>query len=261
MARIVLLGSGQSGSTLLGMGLALSPEVSMLGEISELGRVDPTQHACTCGALFGACPLWGRMFEEGLAAVPYGPHVLARATARALEVDHTRHVVDSCKGELGLEVEHALGLDDTHLLYLVRHPCGYVYSQLHNGYELEYALDAWIDEQTRLLRKLADWDRPWSLVRYEELARDPGAELGRLGHVLSIAGPFGERGQSWDFEQASWSAGQHVLSGAAWRLHALPPSVQEDVRWRHALARKAVQTVVTACRPLLERFGYDAQNC
>lgn len=258
MARVLLLGSGQSGSTLVGMALAASPVLSMLGEIAELSRVDPEQHVCTCGAPFGDCAIWGRMFAEGMHQRPYDAQVLQRALAVAAEVEGTPHVLDSCKSSAALSAQQTLGLDDTRLLYLVRHPCGYVYSQLHNGLELNYALDAWIDEQTRLLQMLTDWGRPWQLIRYEDFARDPAGELTQIVRFLSLPLPGDVPPQPWDFSRTPWGARQHVLSGASWRLEGRPVQVQEDVRWRHALMSSAVREITAACRPLLERLGYPA---
>src|SRR5690349_24271539 len=63
--RLLVLGSGYSGTTLLSMGLATSPEVLAAGEVPMYARADPEREPCTCGATFAACPLWSAVFAPG----------------------------------------------------------------------------------------------------------------------------------------------------------------------------------------------------
>jgi hypothetical protein len=259
MQRILLLGSGASGSTLLEMALALSPEITALGEISEFARVSPEQHACTCGVPFADCPLWGALLAEAARDGSSGAAFLARAVARASELEGTPWCVSSVKNEQALDNERSVGLDGTRAIYLVRHPCGYVYSWVISGLELEPVLAAWIHEQQRALAFLEEAGAsgiPTCMVRYEELARDPGATLARVGALVGVSGPFGERGAPWDWARAPWGRRQHVLCGAPWRLSGKPETIREDERWRLALRPSAQTQILRACRPLLRRLGY-----
>ncbi|HEX4341225.1 MAG TPA: hypothetical protein VH062_35190 [Polyangiaceae bacterium] len=259
MQRILLLGSGGSGSTLLEMTLALSPEITALGEISEFARVLPAQHACTCGVLFADCPLWGSLLAEAARDGIAGPAFLARAVTRASELEGTPWCISSVKNEEALASERSVGLDGTRAVYLVRHPCGYVYSWVISGYELDAALATWIAEQERMLAFLEELDAksiPACTVRYEELAKDPGATLAHIGAVIGVAGPFGEREAPWDWARAPWGRRQHVLCGAPWRLSGKPEAIREDERWRLALRPSAQAEILRACRPLLRRLGY-----
>ena len=263
MQRILLLGSGASGSTLLEMALALSPEVTALGEVSEFARVSPHQHACTCGVLFADCPLWGPLLADAARDGCSGSTFLARAIARASELEGTRFCVSSVKNERALADERSLGLDGTRAIYLVRHPCAYVYSWIISGFELEHVLCAWVREQERTLAFLEEAEAagvPTSTVRYEDLARDPGSALARLGAFIGVAGPFGEREVPWDWSRAPWGRRQHVLCGAPWRLSGKPDVIREDERWRLALRPSAQAEVLRACRPLLQKLGYADES-
>jgi hypothetical protein len=253
----MLLGSGASGSTLLEMTLALSPEITALGEVSEFARVLPHQHACTCGVIFGECPLWGPLLADAARDNCSGATFLERAIARVSEIERTPRCVVSVKNERALDNERALGLAETRAIYLVRHPCGYVYSWVISGLELEQVLGAWVHEQERTLAFLAEAGVPSSIVRYEELARDPGGTLARLGEFLGVPGPFGERGAAWDWARAPWGRRQHVLCGAPWRLSGRPEAIREDERWKLALRPSAQEEILRACRPLMRKLGYS----
>lgn len=241
------------------MGLALSPEVTALGEVSEFTRVKPHQHACTCGVVFAECRLWGELLQRAAAGALSTADFLRRAVERATELDSTRWCVDSVKNETGLAAECELGLGGSRLVYLVRHPCGYVYSQINCGFDFDYALDAWVYEQESALSFLARQEVASLTVRYEQLARNPARTLGEVADFVGVAGPFGERGTDWDWERARWGVRQHILCGAAWRLSGRP-SVREDVRYKLALHPRARTKVLEICRPLLEKLGYDAEN-
>ena len=261
-SRILLLGSGGSGSTLLEMTLALSPDVTALGEISEFLRVVPGQHACTCGVLFADCPLWGPLLMEAARDGWTGSTFLSRSIARASELEYTPWCVSSVKNDQALADERSIGLEGTRAIYLVRHPCGYVYSWVISGFELEHALAAWIREQERTLVFLEELEAlsvPATTVRYEDFVADPGATLARLGAFLGVAGPFGERDAPWDWARAPWGQRQHVLCGAPWRLSGKPDAIREDERWRLALRPSAQAQVLRACRPLLQKLGYPAE--
>jgi hypothetical protein len=258
--RILLLGSGGTGSTLLEMSLALSPEITALGEVSEFARVEPDKHVCTCGAPFSGCPLWGGLLAEAGPAGWSGTTFLARAIDRAWEIEKTPWCIDSVKNDPALANERQLGLAGTRAIYLVRHPCGYVYSWLSSGFDFDRVIGAWVHEQEQTLAFLdeaATHGVPSVTVRYEELVEDPGRTLGRLGEFLGVTGPFGERSAAWDWEKAPWGRRQHVLCGAPWRLSGRPEAIREDVRWKLALQPSAQAEILRACRPLMRRLGYS----
>lgn len=263
MQRILLLGSGASGSTLLEMTLALSPGITALGEVSEFARVLPAQHACTCGVLFADCPLWGPLLADAARDGASGSTFLGRAIAHASRLEGTPWCVSSVKNEEALASERSLGLDGTRAIYLVRHPCGYVYSWLISGLEFDQVLEAWVREQERTLTFLDEARArgiPTSTVRYEDFVRAPGATLARLGAFVGVPGPFGERVEPWDWSRAPWGRRQHVLCGAPWRLSGKPDEIREDERWRLALRASAQAEVLRACRPLLRKLGYADES-
>ena len=256
MPRVVLVGSGGSGSTLLGMSLALSPQVTNLGEVAEFTRVVPARHACTCGTMFDECPLWGEVLGSAITKGWSTARLLRTVAERAEMIEKTRWCVDSVKSRSGWSAETELGLEEGCIIHLVRHPCGYVYTQLLRGVTFPDAIGAWIEDQDRSLRLEQEVDAPARMLRYEDLANDPGAVLGQLGEFIGVTGPFDECSSAWDWDHADWQSGQHCLVGAEWRLGGKPERVAEDVRWQHALRPEYQRQITDACGSLLDVFGY-----
>jgi hypothetical protein len=207
--------------------------------------------------------LWGPLLAEATRDGWSGSKFLAHAIASASALEGTPWCISSVKNENALANERSVGLDGVRVIYLVRHPCGYAYSWVISGLELEPVRDAWIHEQERTLAFLEEAETtgiPTATVRYEDFAHDPGTTLARLGAFVGVVGPFGERGAPWDWARASWGRRQHVLCGAPWRLSGKPDSIHEDERWRLALRPSAQAEILRACRPLLRRLGYSEET-
>ena len=232
MPRVVLVGSGGSGSTLLGMSLALSPQVTNLGEVAEFTRA---ASAATCGTMFDECPLWGEVLGSAITKGWSTARLLRTVAERAEMIEKTRWCVDSVKSRSGWSAETELGLEEGCIIHLVRHPCGYVYTQLLRGVTFPDAIGAWIEDQDRSLRLEQEVDAPARMLRYEDLANDPGAGARSAGRV---------HWRDWALRRVLVSVGlgprrlakRPALSrGRRMALRGKPERVAEDVRWQHAL--------------------------
>jgi hypothetical protein len=92
-------GLGRSGSTLLELLLAQSPDVCAVGEVVHLWeRALGADERCGCGERFTACPFWRQVGERAFG----GWSAVDRDDVLALKdrVDRTRHIPRLAKGSL-----------------------------------------------------------------------------------------------------------------------------------------------------------------
>jgi hypothetical protein len=90
------------------------------------------------------------------------------------------------------------------------------------------------------------------LVRYEDLATDPGAVIG------SIAALVGEPGAGLDLGEGSTATltGNHTVWGNSFRFKKGPTKIRLDEEWKAAMpsSQRLLATAVAA--PMLRRYGY-----
>ncbi|GAA4579081.1 sulfotransferase [Micromonospora coerulea] len=98
--RVLFVGGlGRSGSTLLELLLAQSPDVCAVGEVVHLWeRALGADERCGCGERFTACPFWQQVGERAFG----GWSAVDRDDVLALKdrVDRTRHIPRLAKGSL-----------------------------------------------------------------------------------------------------------------------------------------------------------------
>jgi hypothetical protein len=89
----------------------------------------------------------------------------------------------------------------------------------------------------------------YSFLRYEDLVRDPSAEIGRVLPPIASAIPHvlaGERSGKT----------HHTVSGNPLRLQSERIVLREDDEWRERMNRKDRGIVTALTFPLLVRYGY-----
>lgn len=100
MPRVLFVGGlGRSGSTLLELLLAQSPDVCAVGEVVHLWeRALGADERCGCGERFTVCPFWRQVGERAFG----GWSTVDRDEVLALKdrVDRTRHIPRLAKGSL-----------------------------------------------------------------------------------------------------------------------------------------------------------------
>ncbi|MFC4149372.1 sulfotransferase family protein [Micromonospora mangrovi] len=103
LPRVLFVGGlGRSGSTLLELLLAQSPDVCAVGEVVHLWeRALGADERCGCGERFTACPFWQQVGERAFG----GWSQVDRDETLALKdrVDRTRHIPRLAKGSLGAD--------------------------------------------------------------------------------------------------------------------------------------------------------------
>jgi sulfotransferase family protein len=100
-ARVLFVGGlGRSGSTLLELILAQSPDVCAVGEVVHLWeRALGSDERCGCGERFTACAFWQQVGERAFGG--WSTVDTAEVLALKAEVDRTRHVLRLARGRLG----------------------------------------------------------------------------------------------------------------------------------------------------------------
>ena len=199
MVKVIFIASlSHSGSTLLDLMLNAHPEVASVGELKQLGRFarlekPNRQLRCTCGAeSLLSCKFWTRVSELTKAATgrTIGElNVEDYDEAESFDRDNAalfqaiatvsgkRYVVDSSKHvtRLSLLIENpAL---DVFPVFLLRDPKGQICSSKKTSASLLRLIGNYV-RTNREIHELVK-DRPHSVVRYEELVRNPEQVLGR----------------------------------------------------------------------------------
>jgi len=261
--RLLVLGSGYSGTTLLSMGLATSPEVLAAGEVPMCSSAHPDRDACTCGATFGACRLWSAVFEPGQsskdAPTPLSTeHAIRRLRERAVAIEpQLRWLIDSGKtAQDGLRAHLELGSHDLRAIHLVRHPAAVAHSSLFRGDTLDAAVGRWVAVQAATLAALEAAAIPSLRLRYEDLTADFAQGLQRVGTWLGVLGPFGERATPWRWQDADWSARSHIMASNPRRFAGRPQHVAAEDGFRFALGPDVVADLVRRAGALGQELGY-----
>jgi hypothetical protein len=263
MRVIYIAGTSHSGSTLLDLMLNAHPAIFAGGEVLKLNRQLQAKDArrdiyahCACGApSLWQCPFWSRVDERTRAAsgkslvdldmLDHG-NLDARRAPNAIvlkamaETSGKPFIVDSSK--LPKRLSYLMRLDDLDVypVHLIREPKGQIHSvrRKHGGlvkhifrYELIHA------QISGMLRSV-----PHSVVRYEDLVRDPKTAL------ESVLAPIG---LDFDPRQLDWAgAEKHEVAGNHMRFDTSSALVL-DTAWRDGLS--AAQKLAIDTGTLLSR--------
>jgi Sulfotransferase family len=248
MRVIYIAGTSHSGSTLLDLMLNAHPAILAGGEMLKLNRQlkvkDPrgnTYAPCACGApSLWQCPFWSRvdartratsgksladldMLDHGELDGSRAPNAIVfKAMA---DISGKPFVVDSSKLPKRLAHLRRLPDLDVYPVHIIREPKGQIHSvrRKHGGlvkhifrYELVHA---------QIRRMLAGV--PHSVIRYEDLVRDPKTAL------TSVLAPLG---LDFDPRQLAWAeADKHEVAGNHMRFDTLSTLVL-DTAWHDGLS-------------------------
>lgn len=222
---VYIAGCSYSGTTLMGFLLGSHPRVFFAGEVNQFNRpgplesLPPQRRTCTCGAPFGACPVWSRVRERasdtadlnpapGLSArnlamamralgpfrLPPAPpysgayanllHVIQEAARQ--QTPDLEWLVDSSKSLSGLVALAAEPSIDLRVVHVVRDGRGVMASYGSRGLSRSYGVGAWSIGNLSLMAYCRRRDLPVLRVDYAQVCTDPGATLARLGDFLGI---------------------------------------------------------------------------
>ena len=227
MRVIYIAGAAHSGSTLLDLMLNAHPDIVSVGEVLKLNRQlayrDPERK--TYAALFVRCAvavavqvLVGRRCRDpkGGAGSPFrsstfstsgesdprrAPNVILFKAIAA--VSGKNFIVDSSK--MPRRLNHLMQFPELEIypVHLVRDPKGQIASVMrkHGGFLKNIVRYEIVQEQIRRSLKSV----PHSVVRYEDLVRDPERTLNSILQPLGL---------SFDRRQLSWAeADKHIVAG------------------------------------------------
>ncbi len=288
---LYMLGWGRSGGTLLGQLLGELPGFVYAGEIANVWSWSDRAR-CSCGAAGPSCPFWRGVFDRALGAWPDMERVLtshsrsarlrhmpwlslglrtaqakpyaemlARVYEAVAETADAQVVVDSTRRPPEGLLLTRRGLD-VRFLHLVRDPRAVAYSWSKRIKERpEGGTLAPHSSPTSTLHWVA-WNlasevlrrrRPSTLLRYEDLAHDPGAQLRRVLRELGIAGPPGPEERDLHVPPGTRF---HALAGNPIRATDEPRPIEPDEEWRSRQPPHVRFLIGLATWPLLLRYGY-----
>jgi hypothetical protein len=290
MATVLFIaGAMRSGSTVLGVLLGNLPGFLDVGEIGWFWRHLADGRPCGCGVALPACPFWARVLDElgavdrsdaerlaGIAArldrtrgvlLARGHGARTRAHWEELvaasgrlyaavgQVGGGAVVVDGSKTAGHLRLLQAVGALDLRVAHLVRDGRAVAYAWSKRARNppvygsLQRCMWVWM-VQNALLEWMARGVRHRTLVRYEDLVRDPLPILAGILRGLDLGHPA----PLPDLEQVRPT---HGLGGSGRaRVGAGGLRLVPDEEWRGRIP--ALRRIVLGVQgyPTLRRFGY-----
>ncbi len=255
--RVVFaVGSGFSGSTLLGLALGASGDICTLGEVRDYDIFCDDNSLCTCGAVARSCRWWGQVAAELSPGwrLGLGRCSLAEMEARALRLLQAcagacqgRWMVDSSKW---VRWAQALGpkCEDVLVVHLVRDGRGVLASGLRRDEAIETVVQRWVNRNERAMAWLEGHTAPPSVrIRYEDLIASPSETIGQIRRRMGLTAPSAPI--------TIRPADQHHLSGnpmrfAQWRGFVL------DERWKQELSAAQLARFRELGAHTQERLGY-----
>ena len=268
---IYVIGSGRSGSTLLGQLLGGHPEVFYAGEVynwknNHAKSIAGETRYCSCGEALHECPFWDRVRDRmvvrlGEAHVDLkdrDPTTFARNNAElfrsTLREAQRTVLVDASKRHYRLDLLLASPEFDVTIVHLVRDARAKGFSVLKTREkaglpERAYYTKMWQWQKKNLaMRALFGRHPRYEVVRYEDLVTDPETVVRRLLRHVDLAPAEGQ------FDRSAHTF--HDFSGnLRARLRDVRP-LRLDTPYLDALsARKwTLGTALTAAG--LRAFGY-----
>ena len=185
-------------------------------------------------------------FTEPLRRGAVNKRMLFRVIA---EIAKKPLLIDSSKHYLEAVTLYRTAPADTRVLLLVRDGRAVFYSYLKRGYQRNRALEAWRNTYARgmpLLRRHVA-QRDLIEMRYEDLARNPHAELERVCAAI---------GTSFDARMLDFRAPtHHVLNGNNMRF-ASNSTIRLDDEWRRKLSAGDLRYFDSQAGELNRALGY-----
>lgn len=245
LSVIYLVGRGHSGSTLLETMLGSHPQLACLGELKWLSEKKKTkgkarQERCSCGAAdVDSCPFWQAVNRRLMTRYGVGLDELdLRTTDEAIFAEHnlalletvqalsgSNVLIDSSKSHERLSQLRVLGdRIELYPVYVVRNPCGVVYSHVRKGRGLKHWARKYRAKSKAIHASLEQG--PLLVVDYAELTAAPLATLNRVADYVGLDEKYTTVSRPRE--------GVHIIGGNAMKSSA-ELVVTPDVEWRSAL--------------------------
>lgn len=271
MTKLLYIGGyGRSGSTLLELLLAASPDVVACGEIVIAARRQNAPR-CSCGKSREDCALWGRVFTQSHPPGSWSHKNLTLALLREVQ-GRFAVLLDSSKTAWGsfrtpFVARRSLG-QDLLLLHIVRDPRGVCWSNVsgkrrRNGRRLPdiqhspvrfarhvRTLIGWW--AANLASEVFGWRYPnqYARVRYETLVQAPDKTVTHIFATFAL-------GAAPHFRTNPATDNRHQLFGSRVRFRSpSPEDIRPDTRWRTEMRWTDRWMISALSWPLRWRYGY-----
>jgi hypothetical protein len=169
--------------------------------------------------------------------------------ALVLEQHGTSVFVDGHKSwrKAALLARELIPSDDVRIIHLVRDPRGFAVSQRRHGQAKRLVESAWVwKDLHRHMRSLSTL-APYHLMRYEDLALRPEAEMQKVFAFLGLEGE--------SVVGAPKILAKHHIVGHD-MVRGFDGEIRHDGRWRVELSPKEQQVVLAAAGPFATQLGY-----
>ncbi|MBO4205314.1 sulfotransferase [Micromonospora echinofusca] len=194
--------------------------------------------------------------------------LLTRLYRAIADVSGARVVVDSTKRPSLAYILAQAPEIDLRMVHVLRDPRGVAYSwsqvvELPEGTSTKGRMNQrsarltarrWVTVNT-MISALARRGVPRVVVRYEDLVRDPRAELGRIAALTAdVTGTV----DPLDFLHGNefTQAGSHAVAGGRIRMRSGPITLSLDEKWRREYAPARQRMVAALTWPLRTRYDY-----
>ena len=239
--RVLVLILGATGSTIVGRALNVHPWVVTAGELLKVeGRVAATV-ICSCGSSLDECRYWADalplVVDDAGRVRSFAPESFDRI-ALALG---GRVLVDTSKKWCWKKARwpwSAWDRRDTGFILMVRDPRGYIATTVRNGFAVDERIRRylrWMVRQERFRRRAAGRAL---VVYYEDLCRDPTAELRRICEWIGIPP---DPSMAWPGRHA-----HHLLSANTSSYVRREEGIRLDDRWRDELDSREIDRIERA---------------
>lgn len=143
---------------------------------------------------------------------------------------------------------------DLTVIGVVRDPRAVIASRREvpwGGSSVEAQATRWLDTQRRLTEVAKQWPGRCLIVRYEDVVTDPEGARRQIGELIGREPTDVEEGPRPDTLGLGWER---------WKDRAGQDITDDRVgRWREHLTPIEATRIAAVCRPMLARFGYDAE--
>lgn len=264
-----IIGTGHSGSTLLGLLLGSHSRCFYGGEIKKItARSSPSASAKGLCRICGTdCPIWGAVGGDEQPIYP----ALAAHTGAAVVIDSAKNT-DWIRQQIELLRPTAF---QPALLYLRRDGRAVINSRIRKYPDEPVAelIQDWMTQVELTNALYEQFDGPKLALRYEQLSLDPAGELGRICELLGLA--FEERMLRY-YEHAhhtlAGNTGTHYLLAKAQNIDTPriqlsdrnayyyaehPLGIRLDLRWKSELNQEHRQLFESLAGHLNQPFAWE----
>lgn len=286
---ICIVGTGKSGSTLLGKLLGQVEGFTDIGELINIDQQFARGQKCACGVPAHECSFWSSAVASAFGGIEgldkrrwqrlktrYLPALalpgaggwvrryfrqLPRLHAALSDTSGAEVVVDGSKSVFYSAVLNLFPDLDVYALHLVRDVRASEGSMFRLKKEGSSKFSArstsWNSVRWMLINRVAEWaahrvHSPYRLVRYEDLIRKPEQTL---RSILEFVGE--------DPDKVRFISGRvarlgitHSLAGSDVRFKRGNIELRPDERWREVLPERNVAVVDSLTRRFRRRYGY-----